>query len=111
MTDNEKEAEDTTKFEELKESWVNDEIDTLTYVAVLHNRIETLEGQLTEAMTNNERLSFLVNRSTVDLIAEARQEVARECYRLVSTFAIPDIVFVLNMIKARFKLGEGARDE
>lgn len=42
-------AEDITKFEELKESWVNDEIDTLTYVAVLHNRIETLEGQLAEA--------------------------------------------------------------
>lgn len=44
-------ANETNKFEELKESWVNDEIDTLTYVAALHNRIETLEAQLSEART------------------------------------------------------------
>lgn len=48
MTDNEKEAEDITKFEELKESWVNDEIDTLTYITVLNNRLETLEAKLAE---------------------------------------------------------------
>ena len=104
MTDNQKEAEDITKFEELKEGWVNDEIDTLTYVAVLHNRIETLERQLFEARAEVDRWKkFFPNHAAVK--ETGRKEAAREILTdLKKCFFAVDFETVRTNIKHKFKL-------
>lgn len=71
-----------------------------------------LERQLSEARKETDRLRKTCDPETeieaCKMIAsvkqEARQEAARECYNLVNTFAITNITFVLDAIKAKFKL-------
>lgn len=86
------------EIDQLKAVLKRSELSRATLSGLYHD----LERQLSEARAENEKIGSVLGLQ--EYTKHIRQEAARECYNLVNTFATPDIVFVLDAIKAKFGL-------